>query len=351
MSSKPTNAPAASVKELAALGKVWGLLKYHHPAVANGTLDWDAELLKMLPLYQQAADMEARNQLILKMIKDLGVIALPTKPDSLITDLKEKPDFAWISTSGFSNVLSATLKAISKNHIAGKQRYVNQYSMDGMTLPLITNELPYIELTELTQGHKLLAVYRYWNIIEYWYPYRYMTAKKWDTYLDQFINAALASKDDISYMLLAQKMVATIRDSHAYAASRKSQQIFGFRTLPFTVKFIGEQAVINSVDTIIYKVGDIKKGDVLTSVNDVPVTTMLDNYRPYISASNEAIVKREVANLLYRSPDTVVKINTASADGRSRDLTLKTAPFGAGFGAKKYDFAYQRDSIYFIKDK
>jgi len=349
--SKQTPVLNASVKELANLGKVWGLLKYHHPAVAKGVLDWDAELLKILPLYLQAADKNTHNQIILKMIKDLGPVTTPSKPDSVISNLKEKPNFAWIQKSGFSSELSNILLDISHNHIAGKQKYLNPYTMDGATISLITNELSYAPVNELTQGHKLIAVFRYWNIIEYWYPYKYMTPEKWETYLEKFVAEALASKDDLSYLLMVQKMVATIRDSHAYAASRKSQQMIGLRVLPFTVKFIGDQAVINSVDTVVYGLGNIKRGDVLRTINGVAVSKLLANNRPYISASNEAVVKREVAKLLNRSADSLVKITVASADGSTKEMLLKTAPIGAGFGAKKYDFAHQRDSTYFIKDK
>ncbi len=351
ISSKQTQMAQASVKELSSLGKVWGLLKYHHPAVANGTLDWDAELLKILPVYLQAADKKTRNQVILKMVKDLGPIAAPVKPDSVISNLKEKPDFAWIKNSGFSSELSSLLQGISHNHIAGKQKYLNPYTMDGMTISLITNELSYTELPELTQAHKLIAVFRYWNIIEYWYPYKYMTAEKWETYLEKFVAEALASKDDLSYLQMVQKMVATIRDSHAYAASRKSQTIVGLRVLPFTVKFIGDEAVVNSLDTVVYKLGNIKRGDVLKAINGVAVDKLLDHHRPYISASNEAVVKREVAKLLTRSPDSLVRVSIASEDVLTKELTLKTAPITASFGAKKYDFPHQRDTTYFIKDK
>ncbi len=30
------------------LGRVWGFLKYHHPAVASGEYDWDYELFRVL---------------------------------------------------------------------------------------------------------------------------------------------------------------------------------------------------------------------------------------------------------------------------------------------------------------
>ncbi len=30
------------VENIAIFDKVWGFLKYHHPAVANGTINWDS---------------------------------------------------------------------------------------------------------------------------------------------------------------------------------------------------------------------------------------------------------------------------------------------------------------------
>lgn len=32
------------VSQLATLGKVWGFLKYYHPAIAKGKTDWDCAL-------------------------------------------------------------------------------------------------------------------------------------------------------------------------------------------------------------------------------------------------------------------------------------------------------------------
>ena len=37
-----------------ALGQLWGFLKYHHPIVAEGKLDWDAELIKIIPTIMNA---------------------------------------------------------------------------------------------------------------------------------------------------------------------------------------------------------------------------------------------------------------------------------------------------------
>ncbi|RYZ39889.1 MAG: hypothetical protein EOP49_29915, partial [Sphingobacteriales bacterium] len=338
----------ATAKEWASLGKVWGLIKYHHPAITKGKMNWDSVLLKTIPVYDQAADKKTREQLIMKMVQDLGPLP-PSTPDSVIANIRNKPDLSWIKNSGFSAGLASGLENISKQHTPGKQRYVDFMKDSGLAISLFINENPYPEVTYPSLEYRLLAVFRYWNIVEYWYPYKDLTKEKWSVNLDKFIADAISAKDEPAYFKLVQNMVATIRDSHGYAASRRSQQLIGYNTMPFSVKFIGQQAVVNWVDTA-YKGTDLKKGDVLQNINGLAVETILDNYRPYVSASNEAVVKREVARLLPRSPDSVVRISLLSANGNTKELTLKAKQMDARFGAKVYDFAHQRDSSFFIKE-
>lgn len=40
--------------ELAEFGKIWGFLKYHHPAVGSGKYNWDYELFRILLKYKEA---------------------------------------------------------------------------------------------------------------------------------------------------------------------------------------------------------------------------------------------------------------------------------------------------------
>ena len=53
--SRPAGADALDQgARLAALAKVWGLLKYFHPGVAQGTMNWDTSLIDELPRIQAA---------------------------------------------------------------------------------------------------------------------------------------------------------------------------------------------------------------------------------------------------------------------------------------------------------
>lgn len=64
--------PKEKEKSLVALGQLWGFLKYHHPIVAEGKMDWDKELIEMIPTV-----MNTENEKEWKAILDSWVDKLP----------------------------------------------------------------------------------------------------------------------------------------------------------------------------------------------------------------------------------------------------------------------------------
>ena len=58
-------------QNLARLGKVWGFAKYHHDAFISGRLDWDAELMRLIPIVSQAAADEV-NGILYEWFVGLG---------------------------------------------------------------------------------------------------------------------------------------------------------------------------------------------------------------------------------------------------------------------------------------
>ena len=43
-----SNLTDSDIKNLELLGRVWGFLKYYHPAIATGNYNWDYELFRFL---------------------------------------------------------------------------------------------------------------------------------------------------------------------------------------------------------------------------------------------------------------------------------------------------------------
>ena len=54
------NLTPRQVDNLAVLGRVWGFVKYYHPAVARGDHNWDAEMLRILPKVLKAKNTAER---------------------------------------------------------------------------------------------------------------------------------------------------------------------------------------------------------------------------------------------------------------------------------------------------
>src|SRR5580704_8925916 len=62
------------ISNLTILGKVWGFLKYHHPAVTAGDRDWDRDLLQIMPRVLAAPDQASADAVMFRWLTDLGGI-------------------------------------------------------------------------------------------------------------------------------------------------------------------------------------------------------------------------------------------------------------------------------------
>ena len=61
-------------EDLVILGKVWGFLKYYHPAIAKGDYNWDFELFRILPRIIQSKSDKERNEILSEWIRSLGEV-------------------------------------------------------------------------------------------------------------------------------------------------------------------------------------------------------------------------------------------------------------------------------------
>jgi hypothetical protein len=62
------------VSNLVTLARVWGLLKYHHPAVTSGHRHWDYDLFRIMPAILAAPDRSHANDALVDWIDQLAPI-------------------------------------------------------------------------------------------------------------------------------------------------------------------------------------------------------------------------------------------------------------------------------------
>jgi C-terminal processing protease CtpA/Prc len=277
------------IENLVALGRLWGFLKYHHPAVTAGKRRWDYDLFRVIPGVLAAGDRPALNEVLVNWIDSLGSIEACKDCVSLDpAGLKLKPDLSWIDdTQLLGPSLSSRLQSIYRNRVRNQQYYVSLVPQAGN--PLFDHESAYEPLRFPDSGYQLLALYRLWNIVEYWAPDRDVVGEDWPRELSEFIPRVMLAKDKYSYSRAMMALIADIHDTHANLWSSLSlRPPAGGCRLPIDVRFIDGRAVVT--DNSSERAGSdsgLQRGDEITTIDGVAVNKLVADWSPFYAASND----------------------------------------------------------------
>ncbi|MEO8239619.1 MAG: S41 family peptidase [Flavobacterium sp.] len=285
---KPTE-----IQKLAITCKVWGYLKYYHPEVASGKTDWDKQLVAVLPKIEKAQTKEEVSTILENWIDALGAVR---KNDAEL-NLKETVyfdknfDLSWINKNKLlSKNLSAKLKFIEDNRYQGEQYYVAPY--DGENI-FVKNE-NYNDVNFKDKSPRLLALFMYWNLIEYFFPYKYLMDQKWDLSLTDMLPHFIDAENEAEFYIALKKLSVKLNDSHAAFFIYPPKSL---NYLPAKGKIIDDKIIITEIlaDTLAKQSG-IKIGDVITKINNKAVKEIISENRTLINASNEPAYLNNVAS-------------------------------------------------------
>ncbi|TGE24556.1 hypothetical protein E5K00_04910 [Hymenobacter aquaticus] len=296
----PTLTPRQA-DNLAALVQVWGMLKYFHPAVAAGQRDWDAELVRQLPPLLACRSVAERSRLLSAWITSLGPVpacltcaAPPDKPVRLSTDL------GWArNKKRFSAPLRQQLAFIEANRYQGPAYYV---TARGSTT-VFPHEEAYADQACPAQALRLLALGRYWNMLQYYYPYSYLLEADWATVLPDLLPRFAAASTPLAYRHAALALFARVHDGHArfYPPDPLLEAERGTYQVAADLQFLDNEAVVVRVrqDGLV-PASPLAPGDILTSFDGRPVADIVQQRLPETGGSNRAAQLHTIAqNLLY----------------------------------------------------
>jgi C-terminal processing protease CtpA/Prc len=288
------------IRNLATLGKVWGFLKYHHPLVTAGQRHWDYDLFRVLPGVLAAKDGSTASAAILKWIAALesNMETTPCNPCAKPNeqDIYSRPKLDWIGSQPLLGAdLSQSLRRAYENRPASKKQfYVSKVARVGN--PVFDHEPDYKAVKLPDSGFQLLALYRFWNIIEYWYPNRDITGEDWDHILIEFIPRITLAKTSEAYQRELMLLITKIHDTHANLwSSIKVRPPAGTCRLPVRMRFIEGRPVVSGYASESAKASGLKLGDVVTDMDGTPVSKLVEGWLPYYAASNDPTRFRDLA--------------------------------------------------------
>jgi C-terminal processing protease CtpA/Prc len=313
------------IENLDLLGRVWGFLKYHHPKIAEGTYHWDYELFRFLPGYMEAATDVERDNLLVNWINSLGKIRKCKTCGPIPNNAFLKPDLTWMENQ--SGELRNRLEYVYHNRAQGKHHYIAMAPHIGN--PEFKNENPYGHMPYPDAGFRLLALYRYWNMINYFFPYKHLMDADWNEKLREYIPLFLTAKDELAYELAAIQMIGGIQDTHAnlWGGADQIDAWRGAYYPPVHLRYIEDQWVVaDYYKAALQTQAGLKIGDRITRIKGRPIEEMVKEVSKYYPASNEPSRRREIGADLLRSNTDTIQIEFVTDNGKPQKKTLRLYP-------------------------
>ena len=297
--------PATQIESLC---KIWGFLKYFHPAVRAGNYNWDYELFRVLHLLCHTAAAQ-RDDLLYNWVESFASVKEEQTGIDSTRQPRMLPDLRWIQTNSLNKNLAILLESIA----ALKKGDSSYYATASQTPYLhYKNEAAYAQMDYPDAGYRLLALFRYWNIIQYYYPYRYNLQNVWDSVLHNEVGKFIGAKNELEYKLAILELITQINDGHAglQEGINIGPSYKGERRVAAEVIFVQDKFIVGYYyDSLSGKESGLLKGDVITSINNRPVEELIRKRIPSTPASNYTGKMREIAFDILSTNDTSLSLS------------------------------------------
>ncbi len=330
VSTSAVQAQLSSSQKLYYLCKVWGYLKYHHPA--NCSVNWNELLRSRVDSVVASPDDNAFNQMLHRMCLLTGVTSRPATPVAIAGDSAKNYDISWFAAAPLSAPVRSFLDSVHAHRIpnsSGCLLRLNDQATPGYNSFIdfrrdSINNIPGFSYTN--RSHRMLVYFYYWNTIAYLFPQIQIADHSWDSTLIQHMPDMMAAATDSAFELTLARVAARIDDSHGTYSGRYFLKFL-------TGADVSTQAIHRSrlriarveQKHVVIASGEpgIKMGDIITRIDGLDADTFFARWRPYMSASNEITRYRNMYSFLQYGPlNRVRRLEVVDAANVTRQVDL-----------------------------
>ncbi|OZV13480.1 hypothetical protein CIW83_02745 [Tissierella sp. P1] len=300
-------------KNLHKLGRVWGYVKYSHPVFLLGEKDWDEELLNLIPIVYNSESEEQVNNILYKWFVELGEIDYKTSDiDTKWESATEKDkvvqaDTNWIEDESYLGAsLSDSLSQLKVIPEVNRRNAPVYFINLGM--PMFKNEKSYEDMSYMDTDYRLLGLFRFWNAIEYYFPYLDIMDDDWNEQLLAFIPRMIKGTDKQSYELTLAEIGVYLHDAHVRFEDRDYLfNEFGKYTAPAKLTQVNGELVIYYIGKEYRDSCQLNPGDILVKINGKDINNVIDEVKKYCSyPTDEKILI--LAPLVLRSHNKTMEV-------------------------------------------
>gem|GEM_PF-3391580 len=321
------NFPSESDR-LVATGKLWFTVKYFHPYLAYRDIDWDKALVDALPKIRTAAAPAEYSAAVESMLQALKDPATHVGTDAR-GQTEQGAQRLWIH-NGLGHpaflVKSGTSTETITVPLGGSLDATVRLSEAATSAepPAPAPDRAYAEMQYPAVEYRILAAYKIWGVVHYFFAYRDLMDEDWDDLLPFYLPKFIAAKDAREYNLTISEMMTHVADSHASVESAALSEYFGAAPVGLRLRLIERQPVITQIlDPNAARAG-IHVGDIVKKVDG---ETILDRFKAqarYVASSTPQALGASLMVRILNGPNgSTAALNIEDANGNRKDVGVQ----------------------------
>ncbi|HYL98930.1 MAG TPA: S41 family peptidase [Blastocatellia bacterium] len=190
--------------------------------------------------------------------------------------------------------------------------------------PRVMIENPWTMKTPSTE-YRLLGLFRFWNVINYFFAYRDLLDEPWENVLKRFIPRFEAANDATGYSTAVSELAACTNDSHGFVNSEALNAYLGVYSPPLEVREVEGSSVVTGIaNENVAKESGIALGDQILEVDGELASARIARIAKIMPASTpQSRLNKAYHYLLAGAQGSEARIKVKSDGGGVREVLLK----------------------------
>jgi C-terminal processing protease CtpA/Prc len=273
-----------TVANIELFGRVWGMIKYYHPAIQKNKLDWNNVFIEHYNQFKNARNAADYNLQLKKLLDTLGPVFKDIKPyqyfpdDTTVCNLH----FNWVESSSVLDSQSKMyLTDLIRFYHPRKNSTIENENSKGYDMSQVVWENPKIYPGE---AKCMLAFFNYWNRINYSFAYKKLMDIPWDKTVGEFIPEIRKAAGSRAFYLKMAELTTRLNDGHAWCVNKEVYDETG-SSMNIPIDYVSGRTFISPVNDSLSVFLGVHGGDEILETNGIPLEQRRKYLDTYIGGS------------------------------------------------------------------
>jgi hypothetical protein len=303
-----SKSPINDTEKYSTFCRVYGIVKYYSNDVSQGKINWDDHTVAYIQKLDSVKDDEGFNQLLSQY---LSIIICRNSDSPILIDydkiqkkykigkLEKRISFDWID----DKLLNFDNQKKIKNIISSFEMKKNiAFELGEKKKTIDHKEIFKFDSTSLTKHHYFLGFLQCWSLIEYFFPYKKLMDNPWNDVLKKEVFSFTNLQNREEYIQKMKALSSNLDDSHVGVKDLSSQSK-NDKWHPLNFICVEDKIVLYSLlSDSLKNTPSIKRGDILTHVQGIPIDSLFKKYLKNTSNSNLKGAKYQFALSFHYPP-------------------------------------------------